>query len=555
MHGVRNRIISALVAVALVGAACGGSDDPTVEVDGVEVVDNATSPLSAWLRFDTSASAAVSAVLTSGDHVIEVPPGDAGTTHELAVIGMRPDRTYDVELVADGEPIDTGEAHQVTSGSLPAELSPYEVFSDPDRVEPGVIFFGLTPFGQPDLDGDGEPDEVERDHHGYILGVDEEGEVVWYYAASEGLGDITLASNGNLLVGCCGMAALELDLMGNVVREWEPRWAASHPVDDHGNDRLSDDAIPIDIEALHHELDELPNGDLITLSFNLFEVGPVDAPLCADREDHRDANDGFTPMYPVIGDTIVQFRPDTGEVVDEWLLSEAIDALEMPGWSFCDVIQPLSPFDDTPDAGDWSHGNAAVLDESRNAIISSYRGLDALVAVRYQPDDEGEAGEVLWISGPNGNVELAEGSEWARGQHDPEPQPDGSILVYDNGNMRPGHSFEEEPYHFSRAVWYDIDESGDTPVWRERWSHVALEEDGQPVFAPFVGDADLLPNGNVLITHGGRNPGRPLLLEVVPDLEAGEGGDVVWEWRSTDEVQQWFVYRADKLPSLYPPTS
>jgi len=202
---------------------------------------------------------------------------------------------------------------------------------------------------------------------------------------------------------------------------------------------------------------------------------------------------------------------------------------------------------------DWSHGNAVTLDEERNALIVSLRHLNAVLAIRYADDDDGSAGELLWRLGPGGDLELTEG-EWQYHQHAPEVEDDGSLLVYDNGNTRPGTTDDPatpdgEPV-YSRAVLYEVDDDAGTV--RQIWEHRA-EIDGEPAYAFFLGDADRLPNGNVLITHGGladRADGvTAQLIEVVPD--GPSGGDVVWELRLSDDNN---VYRAQRLQSLYTPS-
>ena len=113
---------------------------------------------------------------------------------------------------------------------------------------------------------------------------------------------------------------------------------------------------------------------------------------------------------------------------------------------------------------------------------------------------------------------------------------------------------------YSRAVIYDVDDSSDDPAeWSasQRWEYRAFDADGLPVYTSFIGDADVLDNGNVLITFGGSGtPGPPnpddplhfLIVEVVPD--AVSGGDVVWQLTNpVDEPHS--VYRSERIESFY----
>ena len=88
--------------------------------------------------------------------------------------------------------------------------------------------------------------------------------------------------------------------------------------------------------------------------------------------------------------------------------------------------------------------------------------------------------------------------EWFSHPHAPEVQPDGSVLLYDNGNFRPGTGLEpgqEAPY--SRVVQYSLDTT--TMTAAQTWEY----RSDPPRYAAFVGDADQLDNGNVLVTDGG----------------------------------------------------
>ncbi len=119
--------------------------------------------------------------------------------------------------------------------------------------------------------------------------------------------------------------------------------------------------------------------------------------------------------------------------------------------------------------------------------------------------------------------------------------------MYDNGNDRPGRGTDEAPL-YSRAVLYDIDP--DAHTIEQTWEYRSNRE-GELLFAAFVGDADRLDNGNVLITNGAMNGAGGLsaqIVEVVPRLP--DGGDVVFNFE-VDGGAGWIVYRAERIPSLF----
>ena len=84
--------------------------------------------------------------------------------------------------------------------------------------------------------------------------------------------------------------------------------------------------------------------------------------------------------------------------------------------------------------------------------------------------------------------------------------------------------------------------------------HIDTEANGQLAYSSFISDADMLSNGNVLVTHGGigtfpptpEDPLRILIREVVPD--GASGGDVVWELAG---VPGFVTYRAERLATFY----
>jgi len=154
------------------------------------------------------------------------------------------------------------------------------------------------------------------------------------------------------------------------------------------------------------------------------------------------------------------------------------------------------------------HGNMALLDDEHGWFNS----LLANALFKFDRDD----GHVIWALGEGRDFEMLTEHEWpwADHSHAPEIQPDGSILVYDNG-IYPDRAF-------SRAVQYELDEEAMTAsiVWEYPGE---LADD--PWFTSFWGDADRLANGNTLITAGTvlEFDTQSTLFEVTAD------GEKVWQ--------------------------
>jgi hypothetical protein len=106
------------------------------------------------------------------------------------------------------------------------------------EMEPGVTLFNLMKCGEGGGSG-----------FAAMLAVDSQGEIVWYYRADHGIGDVIQLANGNLLYasGRNGLAT-EIDMLGNVVERWH---ATGTPKE------TSQESTPVDTDTLHHEIAEL----------------------------------------------------------------------------------------------------------------------------------------------------------------------------------------------------------------------------------------------------------------------------------------------------------
>jgi len=236
-------------------------DDVTGEPDGV-VIDAAirveeAAALSAIVTWSTG-EAATSAVEVAVDGELLHSVGDdvARVDHEVVVIGLHPESSYQLTAVSrtgDGEVLRSPPLDH-TTGSLPIPALGFEVdVQDPDAMQPGWTLLNVVTGGA---------DEAVR----LLLMIDRDGRPVWSYrieGVGTGRGDIvaTLEDGDTVVVGG-GMAPgspLEVDLAGRIL------WEGPHQED-------AEFMVP---GQMHHAFERLDNGNYVTLEW-AFDGGVYD---------------------------------------------------------------------------------------------------------------------------------------------------------------------------------------------------------------------------------------------------------------------------------------
>lgn len=240
---------------------------------------------------------------------------------------------------------------------------------------------------------------------------------------------------------------------------------------------------------VHHEVTVGPGGNYLYLTYTHATVG--------------------TDLWE--GDGLEIADPVTGALLWEWDIFDYLSTDEF------DPEQILN----TGRSGmgkDWTHANACVWDAARSMIWVSVRHLNKIIGVDYP------SGQVRVTLGQGG----LGGSGLVSFQHAPEVEADGTLLVLDNGNTR------NPPY--SRVVHLLWDEAANTVTELAEWRETP------DYYAAAVGDADRLPNGNILVVAGTIRR----IFEITPANEN------VWEM-NYDDTRYW-VYRAELVaPEEIPP--
>lgn len=491
--------------------------DTTAPEVSVNVAANPTNTLSAYVdvSIDEPAQVTVTVSETGGEWTWTDTTDGVVTGDDLItffVMGMHADTDYTVDVSAtdeaDNEGVGTA-SH--TSGSLPDDFPPLDVtVSQPDLMSGEYTLFSVFRWS-PGVDS----------NWGYIIVLDAAGLPVWYWDTQGGGGDTRLNAAGNIIINLEDERIVEVSWTGEILSTIT--------------------AEELGVDSIHHEWFTLPDGNIAFLGSELRNI------------DGYDDGEGGTVAYDVIADTIHVYDPIAGALVDDETLSmfDVLDPLNVrPGFDGPFWNQHYA--DVAPDGvKDWTHGNALVYDEDDDAWIVSIRHQDMVIKV------DRATGDLIWATGPDGNLDLAAG-DWVYHPHAPELQADGSVLVYDNGNLR--ESLADGEPQFSRVTVFEVDESDADPAnwtYTETWEYTG----DAPYFAPFVGDADML-EGTVLICDGGIVSDESIGFGLpenqksarIREVTFEETPTVVFEVNISDESEVdpsgYTVYRAARLDAL-----
>lgn len=308
--------------------------------------------------------------------------------------------------------------------------------------------------------------------HSYTAVIDQNGDVRGYLSnidMAHGTSIIQL-KNGNLMA--TGDEYKQLPY--NMTSLWEFNWLGKI---------FREYEIP---NAVHHDISEMPNGDILAVSNNrnMFTSGT--------RED-----------------VVIVVDRKTGGVKKEYDFRKIIDEKRAPFHNFHPDILNTANID-------WMHTNSAVYDQEHGWIIVSSPTQSQVVCI------DQETSKIIWILGPHEGYEgssqflkqylltpIGDDFEWQWTQHHPmilsnqDNDPDTmDILLFDNGQSK---SYAESgavlpENNTSRAVQYRIDLADKTV--EQIWAYGQTR--GNEFYSTFLGDADALKyTDNRLIAFGG----------------------------------------------------
>jgi len=411
------------------------------------------------------------------------------TEHAVPVVRLRPSTTYSYQVfTVDSEGLESeGPTGSFTTGALPEALASIE-FSAQGRPTPELIIMDHR-----DAQG------------GYILVLDQDSEIVWYYASpnpipdmSFGLQAIKQKPNFNLVyvLGAKLCCIREITPLGEIV------------------DNLT--AWEID-EAAHHEVLFLPDDEILYLAFKLRIMDM--------------SKTGGDPETVVHGDSIRIWDQKSGISREVWNTFDSLSPdlrgelkpfhLGIPGKADS-LLKPLT----------WLHVVNSIQVGQRGNYILSLRLQNQVVSI--SPDFQ----KIDWsLGGPNSTFDFPDPNDRFYHAHTASELENGNILVFDNGQGRP----KEEGGSYSRALELALSDYDSTAI--KVWQYPT--EPG--LYASKLSSAWRLENGNTLVNFGITPDVVAVPITVV---EVARDGTEVWKLEMTGPTLQ-ARYRAYAHESIF----
>jgi arylsulfate sulfotransferase len=387
--------VAAALALSVCSFGCGGSISGTVT--------HTQNPLVA--QYTVSVRAGSTAAVEFGPDTnygfITSAATATAPTVSVLVAGMKQNSTYHIRAVvtrANGAKY-FDDDHVFQTGAAPSGRIPIMAVTLPSGVmpTPGIALVSLNP--PPD-----NPGNFLR-----VLALNPAGELIWYYDFDQRLGTaqpIKLLRNGHFLLvlfgGTTGPGGLvrEIDLAGKTIHEFTV---------DQLNDWLAKAGYTWKANAIHHDIEELPNGHLLVL---------------ANTRKKFTNLPGHRGVTSVLGDAVID-----------------LDQNYKPAWSWSsfdhlDVNRHPMLFPD------WTHANTIAYSADDGNIVLSLRNQSWVIKIDYS-NGHGK-GDVVWRLGYQGDFSLLGSNspaDWFFAQHDAnffygKDARDLRLAVFDNGNNR-----------------------------------------------------------------------------------------------------------------------
>lgn len=413
------------------------------------------APLAATLAVGTDSSTFVSISVNDGVETWNRNFFDYGTNHSEILLGFKPNRTNQITITvrdAYRNSYTYPKPLSLVTGALPSTMpTMILVTNNPALMEPGYTLFrvfNVNAYAQ------------------YVMFVDNSGAVVWYGPNLATPTDVRQLTNGNLFFQNSNAKGFnEVNMLGQTVNTWTV--PTNYPVNPH-EDLMTDHGTILYLSSTNEMVSNFPSST------------ESNAPVgTADVDCQR----------------VAEISVTNSSLLNTWSLLSMLDPARI---NYLCFLYPATW------GIDPEHANAIIEDTNDDSIIVSLRNQDAIVKFS-------RAGQLKWILGPHENwgtnwepyllTPVGTNFAWNFAQHAPVLTPQGTLLIFDDGNCRaePWAKAVPDPSNYSRAVEFRVDETNMTVS--QVWEFTGTNDDR--LYCYMVGNATLLPNtGNVLLTFG-----------------------------------------------------
>jgi len=302
-------------------------------------------------------------------------------------------------------------------------------------------------------------------------------------------------------------------------------------------ERLWDFVYSNDQHHQHHDIEPLPNGNVLILAW---EKRTKAEAIAAGRKPDTVSDQGIFP------DTVVEVKqtgPTTGEVIWRWSTwDHLIQDHDSSKDNYGDVAAHPEKIDinlNPRPRTDWMHTNGIDYNPELDQIVLSARSFNEIIVIDHSPSSEaaatssggqaGHGGDILFRWGNPANYRAGSPEDMtlfqqhdARWVHAGHPGA-GNITIFNNGSNRPSgqySSVDEITPPLNSNGSYRIASGKAFKPKAPHWSYTAPNT--TDFYSSFISGAERLPNGNTLICDGPEG----IFFEVTPDKQ------IVWQYNN-----------------------
>ena len=241
---------------------------------------------------------------------------------------------------------------------------------------------------------------------------------------------------------------------------------------------------------------------------------------------------------------VIELSANDSSLLNRWSLIDMLDPLRIN--YLCFLLPQIYGVDP-------EHANCVFEVPGEDSFIVSMRNQDAVIKFT-------RSGQLKWILGPHENwgpewkhyllTHVGTPFSWNYAQHRPVLTPNGTLLVYDDGNDRaePFDTATSDANNYSRAVEYSIDETNMTVS--QVWQFTGTNTDR--LYTGTLGSVEWMPHtsnvlvdfGNITYENGAATPGGEVhIKEVTHETEQ----EVVFRLEIVSSKRRRRLYRHQRL--------